>query len=495
MLVTAAAVQLLSAAAFATYPGSNGKLSFTRYDGAREIWVMNPDGTGSARLLERGDQSSWSPDGSKIAFSCNEPSDSVCVAPADGSSVHQVPNPSGAGPGPDPVPWPQEHPTWSPNGQHLAISSIGECGDFCSYFRIWRIDAADGGDPILMADQGVEPTWSQNRRIAFQSYSSAPYEIHTVPDFAPGTSNPLVPAAYGYSPDWSPDGNRIVFTDGQFDGADLFVVNADGSGQTRLTNTPATETDPAWSPDGTRIAFVRDYDDLYLINPDGTGEVRLTATPTVQEFEPAWQPRPWTGYPRPAAATPIRVSLVPAFQRCTNPNRAHGTPLDHASCAPPDHDVGYMTMGPSSSGFVRLAARMDTPAPGNQGDVEIRVRLRDARRVVDNADALGSIEVQTPVRITDKQSSPDDSVPATVQDVSLKVRVPCNGTTDTAIGSTCSLNTTTNALLPDFGLPVLGGKRTIWQLGQISVLEGGEDGNIETPGDNGTLAVQGVFVP
>ena len=86
------------------------------------------------------------------------------------------------------------------------------------------------------------------------------------------------------------------------------------------------------------------------MNADGTGETQLTHTPDVYEFGPAWQPVPQPGYPRPAGASPLRVSLVPAFERCDAPNRTHGPPLSFGSCAPPDARAGFMTFGSAPSG-------------------------------------------------------------------------------------------------------------------------------------------------
>lgn len=87
------------------------------------------------------------------------------------------------------------------------------------------------------------------------------------------------------SPRWSPDGKKIAFTR-QDKFSNVYVVNADGSGLTRLTKgTPGNDSAPAWSPDGKRIAFLSTRDrpdqkffnaEIYLMNPDGSGQARLT---------------------------------------------------------------------------------------------------------------------------------------------------------------------------------------------------------------------------
>ena len=67
-------------------------------------------------------------------------------------------------------------------------------------------------------------------------------------------------------------------------------------------------------------------------------------------------------HPRPKGATPLRVSMVPAFNQCTTPNRTHGPPLAFPSCNPPVQSSTAITVGTpdangapaNSEGFVKL---------------------------------------------------------------------------------------------------------------------------------------------
>ena len=103
-------------------------------------------------------------------------------------------------------------------------------------------------------------------------------------------------------PTWSPDGEQIAFTSRRDGNNERYVMNSDGSGQTRLTDDPGDDFAPAWSPDGMRIAFVSDRDNepgvnsLYLMDEDGSNIRRLT-TGEENEYSPAWSPdASWIAY-------------------------------------------------------------------------------------------------------------------------------------------------------------------------------------------------------
>src|SRR5215212_1210344 len=107
----------------------------------------------------------------------------------------------------------------------------------------------------------------------------------------------------------SPEGKIVFVKQGtepsencpeQFACDDLWVMDADGTNQTNLTNTPdINEGQPAWSPDGTKIAFtgpgtpnedgVR-RGDVYVMDADGTNRTNLTNTPNFLDYQPSWAP-------------------------------------------------------------------------------------------------------------------------------------------------------------------------------------------------------------
>ena len=88
-------------------------------------------------------------------------------------------------------------------------------------------------------------------------------------------------------PAWSPDGTKIAFWRDGGESFDIYVMNADGSGETNLTATLAeSAVRPSWSPDGTKIAFHAADSGIWTMNADGSNAVELTTN----GFSPDWSP-------------------------------------------------------------------------------------------------------------------------------------------------------------------------------------------------------------
>ena len=85
---------------------------------------------------------------------------------------------------------------------------------------------------------------------------------------------PQRPVINGGLPSVSPDGKRIAFVSNRSGNNDLYVVNADGSGIVRLTDSPDYESEPRWTTDGARVVFsvfTKDTSRVFTIEPSGAG--------------------------------------------------------------------------------------------------------------------------------------------------------------------------------------------------------------------------------
>ena len=230
-------------------------------------------------------------------------------------------------------------------------------------------------------------------------------------------------------------------------------------------------------------------------------------------------------HPRPKSASPLRASLVTAYDACDAPNRTHGPPLAFGSCNPPLQSSTAVTVGTADSngaaansvGSVTLGVHVGVPGPPDDSDVTITARLTDIRcqagtvacgsaNAADGADYTGELQGNGDVRIrmTDHFNALNPgggTDPATMVDLVIgqassppfRVIANCVATASTSIGSTCAGTTTANAVLPG---AVRDGKRVIVAFGQMQVMDGGPDGVVGTTTDgNTTFARQGVFVP
>jgi hypothetical protein len=191
---------------------------------------------------------------------------------------------------------------------------------------------------------------------------------------------------------------------------------------------------------------------------------------------------------------------VVAYNACTSPNRVHGPALSSPSCNPPVGSSPNLTVGTpdanaqavNMTGSVWFRVALGDPvSQADEADVQIRVAVTDVRLRSNLTDYTGQLETSVVLRITDKGSGPSTSDSATTADLPYAFTVPCSATASTTVGATCAVNTTADALLPG---TVTETDRSIWEMGDVRVSDGGSDGQASTAGNSPFLR-QGIFVP
>jgi hypothetical protein len=511
LAVSCLAALALAAPADAAFPGANGKLAFVHYaSGATgQIYTMNPDGTGRTPLTSGpayNFEPAWSPDGKKIAFSttrddlnpgscgagCNS---EIYVMDSDGANQTRLTNDASA----------DGFPQWSPDGTKIVFDIYSMNADGTGVVRLTTSSFRD-----------ADPSWSPDgAKIAFTAQVTLLRLMN--PD---GTNQTTVTSDSDlekYAPDWSPDATTIAYQqhsccDPNDNTQEVHTVHRDGTGDLFLG---FNSTGPAWSPDGSRIAigdqlcqyiattYFCSGKDIITMNPDGSGRLNLTNNSgDTASSQPSWQPLPRT-YARPRGASPLRASLVPAYRQCNAPNDSHGSPLAFGSCAPPAQSSSYLTVGtPDANGegakatASLLMRAFSCPAcvgPGPNADVRLDVSVSDVRVKADLSDYAGELRADASLRITDKDNTPNPGGPGpgTGSDTRFPFTVPCAATSDATVGSTCSVSTSANAVVPN---SVVAGQRAIWQLGAVQVYDGGASGVAGAP-DATLFMDQGIFVP
>jgi Tol biopolymer transport system component len=137
------------------------------------------------------------------------------------------------------------------------------------------------------------PSWSRDgAKIAFASNKAGDRKWRIYVSWLVGTGEP-VELRLGESPDWSPEGDKIVYRgcDERGDNCGLYIMDENGANLTRLT-TDASDNAPAWSPDGSQVAFMSARDgnwEIYVVDLVNPKPRRLTTDPA-NDGLPAWSP-------------------------------------------------------------------------------------------------------------------------------------------------------------------------------------------------------------
>jgi|GEM_PF-1656784 len=227
----------------------------------------------------------------KIAFvsSRNGPAGEIYVMNPDGSNQTRLTNSSTS----------ETRPAFSPDGAKIAFVK-----DFKSIFvmnadgtgQTQIFDGASAGFSSITSFANWSP---DGKKLVFNGLlnNSNGADIYVINSDGSGLTQLTTDPADDSSPSWSPDGTKIAFATIRDRvpneiNYEIYVMNADGSNQTRITNNTKFDHSPAWSPDGSRIAFTSQRDDnfeVYVMNADGSNQTRLT-NDGEQDSDPKWSP-------------------------------------------------------------------------------------------------------------------------------------------------------------------------------------------------------------
>jgi Tol biopolymer transport system component len=201
------------------------------------------------------------------------------IMDAEGRNVRQLTKTPSAAEG---------YPSVSPDGKTIAYESDAAGGNF----DIWVMDVS-GFNPRRITttpSREVGPAWSPDgSTIVFMSDRENPeFDLYTM--HADGTNvQRLTNGHTNWFPQYSPDGRRVAMHVGR----DVHVLDVATRQLTRLTNDPANGMFPSWSPDGARIAFMswrNGTTQLFVMNADGTGQQQIAAAPAGSAIDPRWSP-------------------------------------------------------------------------------------------------------------------------------------------------------------------------------------------------------------
>jgi len=259
-----------------------GKIAFvSRGSGNKEIYLMDYDGHNAQRITANGSINlgpDFSPNGREIVYTSYKRGnpdlyrrDLFSTAEAR-IAAHPGINITGA---------------WSPDGGRIALS-MSKDGNA----EIYTI-SKDGKQINRLTRNGAidtSPSWSPDGgRIAFLSDRLGKPQIFVMN--ADGSNQYRLTSNGGYnvSPSWSPKGDRILYCRQHPGGFQIHSITPDGNDDQQLTSEGSNER-PRWSPDGRFITFSSSRGGIYVMRADGTGQTRVSRGGGAQSH-PVWSPR------------------------------------------------------------------------------------------------------------------------------------------------------------------------------------------------------------
>lgn len=264
------------------------------YKGARLAKVPAAgDFTNLTNNIAEDEYPEWSPDGARIAFASNRDGvGDIYVMRADGSGVVRLTN----------TPARETAAVWSPDGNRIVFDSDRDGNrelyimnaDGSNQTRLTFNPTADAG-PVSFSPDGSRMAYARN--ASSQGSGSYNYDIYTMNIDGSDVKRLTVDPEFDAEPLWSPDGKNILFTSGRDGQFKIYSINADGTGEVKLSTSDSShEGVIAFTSDRRQVFCIGDTPDklefmqIYLMNADGTNRRLITAF-TDKIFRVSYSPR------------------------------------------------------------------------------------------------------------------------------------------------------------------------------------------------------------
>jgi Tol biopolymer transport system component len=181
-------------------------------------------------------------------------------------------------------------PSWSPDGSRIAFSDW-------STSKAYVIDS-DGRNVREVLDSADRPVWSPDgQRLAYVVLDADRQSVGLAVAQADGSGQMRLTDGRVLSPAWSPDGSTIAFTRALGASNQIDVIKPDGTDERTVARDAVWFSGPVWSPSGDAIAYARQVEPsgtepagLGVVSPDGTNErIIQTSLPGAALSSPAWR--------------------------------------------------------------------------------------------------------------------------------------------------------------------------------------------------------------